>query len=83
MMTQSRGIPTDRGRISREPGSRNEQSGSRLGLSHKQIEEVGGSRKRDRRERERREIIENKEAELTCRAKAASSRHRQREVESL
>jgi hypothetical protein len=54
MMTQSRGIPTDRGRRSREPGSRNEQSGSRLALIHEQTEkaERGRSSKREQREGE-------------------------------
>jgi len=54
MMMQSKGIPADRGRRSREPGRRNEQSGSRLALSHEQTEKVEKEKKQKRRaERER------------------------------
>jgi len=51
MMTQSRGIQMDRGRISIELGSGNEQSRSRLALSHEWVE----SKRRQRREAESRE----------------------------
>jgi len=57
MMTQSRGIPVDKGRRSRESGSRNEQSGSRLALSHEQTEKAERRKMRNR----------SREKEVNCR----------------
>ena len=56
MMTQSRGIPADKGRRSKEPGSGNEQSGSRLALSHEQTKSKGRQRKRSRKLRDKKEV---------------------------
>jgi len=56
MMTQSRGIPADWDMRSRELGSGNEQSGSRLALSHEQTKSRG-DKSRERSELQRTEKL--------------------------
>jgi len=77
MMTWRRGIQTDRGRRSRELGSRNEQSGNILALSHEQTESKKG------RQKEREANCREKRSRADLQTKAASSKQRQRESESL
>jgi len=56
MMTQSRGILADIGRRSRDPGSRNEQSGRKLALSHEKTEKAGRQRERSKKQRGKKEV---------------------------